>query len=99
MILPIVAYGDPVLKKEAEEILKKFDGMVLELTEEANEEGHLYASVNEKKIVEALKKQKINLKPDQILLPEHIKTIGEHEVELELHPEVKTKIKILVSKK
>lgn len=86
-------------KKEAEEILQKLDGVVLELAEDANDEGHLYGSVGEKKIVQALKKVRFNIAEDQINLPEHIKTVGEHEVELELHPEVKTKVKILVSKK
>ena len=32
-----------------------------------------------------------------INLPQHLKTIGEHEVEIELHPEVKTKLKVIVT--
>lgn len=86
-------------RKEAEEMAKKLEGFILEMAEDANEEGHLYGSINEKKIVQALKKEKMNISEDQINLPEHIKTVGEHEIELELHPEVKTKLKINVSKK
>jgi large subunit ribosomal protein L9 len=86
-------------KKEAEDLVQKFDGFVLEMKEDANDEGHLYGSVNEKKIAQAMKKERLNISEDQINLPEHIKTIGEHEVEIELHPEVKTKLKINLLKK
>lgn len=84
-------------KENAVELAKTLEGFVLELTEDANEEGHLYGSVNVKKIAEELAKNKIKIKEDSINLSEPIKTVGEREVELELHPEVKVKIKIRVS--
>lgn len=84
-------------KENAAELAKTMEGFVLEITEDANEEGHLYGSVNTKRIAEELAKNKIKIKEDLINLPEPIKTIGEHEVELELYPEFKTKIKIIVS--
>lgn len=84
-------------KEGALELAKKLDGITLELHEDTNDEGHLYGSVNEKKIAAALKERGINLKEENINLPQHLKTIGEHEVELELHQEVKSKIKILIS--
>lgn len=83
-------------KEASLELAKKLEGMAFELAEDANEEGHLYGSVNEKKIVASLKEQGIVVKEENINLPQHLKTVGEHEVELELHPEVKTKIKIIV---
>ena len=91
-------------KESALELAKKLEGLALsssngltlELSEDANEEGHLYGSINEKKIVAALKEKGIVIKEESINLPQHIKTVGEHEVEIDLHPEVKTKIKILV---
>ncbi len=84
-------------KESAAELAKTLEGFVLELAEDANEEGHLYGSVNAKRIAEELAKNKIKIKEDLINLPEPIKTAGEHEVELELHPEVKTKIKVVIS--
>ncbi len=84
-------------KESAVEVAKTLEGFVLELAEDANEEGHLYGSVNAKIISEVLAKKKIKIKEDSINLPEPIKMIGEHEVEIELHPEVKTKIKVKVS--
>ncbi len=84
-------------KESAVELAKTLERFVLELAEDANEEGHLYGSVNAKIISEALAKKKIKIKEDLINLPEPIKTVGEHEVEIELHPEVKIKIKVKVS--
>ncbi|MBI2669627.1 MAG: 50S ribosomal protein L9 [Candidatus Yanofskybacteria bacterium] len=86
-------------KETALELVKKLEGMTIEIKEDTNEEGHLYGSINEKKIATALKEQGVNLKEENINLPQHLKTAGEHEVELELHPEVKTKINILISSK
>ena len=83
-------------KEAAIELAKKLEGLALKLAEDANEEGHLYGSVNEKKIVAALKELGINLKEENINLPHHFKTVGEHEVGLDLHPEVKTKIKVMI---
>ncbi len=84
-------------KEGALELAKTLEGFVIEVTEDANEEGHLYGSVNAKIISEALAKKKIKIKEDLINLPEPIKTVGEHEIELEPHPEVKIKIKVRVS--
>jgi len=85
-------------KEEAEELAKKLEGFVLEIQEDANDEGHLYGSVNPKKIAAGLRAKGFGIEEDRINLPEPIKTVGEHEVEIELHPEVKTKIKAQISR-
>lgn len=84
-------------KEEALALTSRLDGIVLEIIADANEAGHLYGSVNEKMIAEAAHAKNIDIRPDQINLPQPLKTVGEYEVELELHPEVKTKIKIHIS--
>jgi len=83
-------------KEGALELAKKLEGLAVDIKEDANDEGHLYGSVNEKKIAHALKERGINLKEEYISLPQHLKTLGEHEVEIELHPEVKAKISVIV---
>ena len=84
-------------KEGSLELAKALEGVTLEFAEDANDEGHLYGSINEKKIAHTLKEKGINLKEEYINLPQHLKTVGEHEVELELHPEVKAKIKVVIS--
>ena len=78
-------------------LAKALEGVTLEFTEDANDEGHLYGSINEKKIAHTLKEKGINIKEEYINLPQHLKTVGEHEVELDLHPEVKSKLKVIIS--
>jgi large subunit ribosomal protein L9 len=84
-------------KDNAAELAKTIEGLVLEITEDVNEEGRLYGSINAKRIARELAKNKIKIKEGLINLPEPIKAIGEYEVEVELHPEVKTKIKVKIS--
>lgn len=84
-------------KERGLELVKQLEGATLEIKEDANDQGHLYGSINEKSIVYALKEKNFEISPDQINLARHIKTTGEHEVEIEFHPEVKTKIKIIVT--
>lgn len=90
-----VEYADQ--KERGLELVKQLESAILEIKEDANDQGHLYGSINEKSIAQALKEKSLDISPDQINLARHIKTTGEHEVEIELHPEVKTKIKIIVT--
>ncbi len=89
-------YSKDILAANA--VAEKLKSMTLEIKEDANQEGHLYGSVNQKKIVNALKNKGINLREEDINMPQHLKTLGEFEIELELHSEVKPKIKIVISR-
>jgi len=85
-------------KERGLEMVKKLEGLVLEIKEDANEQGHLYGSVTAKAIAQTLEHERgLNITADLINLEDHIKTVGTHEVEIEFHPEVKTKIKVMVS--
>lgn len=84
-------------KERGLELIKKFEGLELHIKGDANDQGHLYGSIDTKTIAKELRNQKINVNEDNINLPHNLKTTGEHEVEIELHPEVKTKIKIVVT--
>lgn len=84
-------------KKEALKMAEKLEGMEIKMSADASGEGHLYGSIGPKQIVQELKRHKLNLSEDQVELDKHIKTIGEHEIVLKLHPEVRTKIKVLVN--
>lgn len=89
---------DAANKEKAEQLVKALSDFTLEIQEDANEEGHLYGSINEKKITAELKNHNIIISEDDINLPQHIKTLGEHEVELEPHQGIKGILKIRVVK-
>ena len=83
---------DDQSKAAAEDIAKRLEGAVLEITEGANPEGHLYGSVDAKKIAHGLDNSlHIKINEDQIHLPHHLKTTGDHQIKLNLHtPRVAT---------
>lgn len=85
------------LKKErALDLIGKLENVDLEISAEANEEGHLYGGINTTDISELLRSKKFDITEDEINLPKPIKTIGEHDIELEFTPEIKTSIKLKV---
>ena len=89
--------GDIKNRAEAEEVAKKLEGASIEIAEGANSEGHLYGSIGERKIAEALKKAyHVELSDDQIILPHHLKTVGEHEVKIELFQTIATTLTVRV---
>ncbi len=49
----------------------------------ANPEGHLFAQIHAAQITELLAKtERVNLKPEQIIIPKPIKTVGEHQLKI-----------------
>ncbi len=74
----------------------EIDGNAYVVIRKAGETGHLYGSVNSRDIVEvmgggAIKRNMVNLETP-------IKTLGVHEVEIRLHPEVSSMITVNVAR-
>src|SRR3989344_4416840 len=84
-------------KTAAEEVAKRLEGASIEITEGANTEGHLYGSIDAKKIAHDLDKLlHIKISADQIELPHHIKTVGEHQVKINLFQTIATTLTVRV---
>lgn len=86
------------LRGDAEAVAKQLGGLKVEISMQAGEGDKLFGSVGTKDIAEALeaKGQKVDRK--KIVLPENIKTLGEHDVAVKLGYEVTATIKVIVSK-
>ncbi|MFC1703225.1 50S ribosomal protein L9 [Candidatus Omnitrophota bacterium] len=83
------------LQKLAEEI----SGISCTVTAEANEEEQLYGSISEADIAAALETEKnITVDSKLIFLEQPIKALGIYDVEIRLHPEVTTKIRVWVTR-
>ena len=63
---------------------------------EASEQGALFGSVTSRDIVKEFNDDNINISAKDVILKSNIKNIGEYEVEVVLHPEVISKIKVYV---
>ncbi len=83
-------------KVEAEALAGTMAGVALEFRELAGEEGQLYGSVSVADLAEALAARGHEVPRSQIKLDQPIKTLGEHEVMIRLHPEVAVQIHVTV---
>lgn len=62
----------------------------------ANNEGHLYGSVGAAEIVSALKQLGYSITPDQVRLEGVMKELGLYTVNIHLHSEIQTELKVWV---
>jgi len=77
--------------------LKAIEGLTLELSEKANEKGHLFAGVHKEEIIAHMKADKhIDLLPDFIVLDKPIKAVGEHTVEIKVKDKL-AKLKLVIT--
>jgi large subunit ribosomal protein L9 len=61
--------------------LKSIEGVTIELSGKANNQGHLFAGIHKEEIAPALKKEaRIDIDPEYITLDKPLKEVGEHEV-------------------
>jgi len=85
------------LAEQAKTMIKKLVGLKLEIKVKATKDGHLFGAVDEKIIATELNKKGYTVvQPENVKLKEHIKSVGEHEVEIKFSDEVKAKITVSV---
>ncbi len=79
------------------ELGKSLSKVVLTVMVKTGDDGKMFGSVTTGTIADAMKTQlEVSLDKKKIHLERPIHTIGEHDVELRLHPEVKCSVKVLV---
>lgn len=84
--------------KTVEELKNRIESLEINIKKKAGEEDTLFGSVTSSDIEEALKNEGIEIDKKNILLHEHIKKLGEYEVEIRIHPSIKANLKIKVEK-
>lgn len=85
-------------RQEAEAVAEKMHGLRLILVRSASEGGQLYGSVAARDLQEALKEQGYKVERRQIELDQVIKTLGQSNVILRLHPEVTVDVEVVVAR-
>ena len=84
--------------KEAEMIMKQIEKATCTFDRLADDKGHLYGSISEMDIVNALEEKGLTIDKTNVILEKHIKETGSHMVDIELEDKIKGKIKIKVVK-
>ena len=88
-------------KKIQEDLLLKnledLKGVTIEMSEKANDKGHLFAGIHKEELAPAIKKQtRLEILPEHIEMDKPIKEVGEHEVTVKIQ-EKSVKFKVIVT--
>jgi len=86
-------------KAGAIELKEKLDNLSITIPVLTQGENKIYGSIGVNEIAHALKEEGFNIEKGSILINEPIKSLGIFEVDVKLHPEVLTKLKIWIVKK
>lgn len=82
---------------EAEELAKRLSQMTLVFKLKAGEQGKTFGSVTSKDIAEALKReQKVEVDRTKVHLPEPLKALGVHQVEIRLLTDVRANVTVAI---
>ncbi len=85
-------------RQEAEKVGGKLDGLSVTLIRQAGEAGQLYGSVRSHDIADRVREAGFAIDRRQVQLSNPIKSVGVHEVRVELHPEVSVTISANVAR-
>jgi len=85
-------------KAEADKIGSKLDGKSFPVLRQASETGQLYGSVSPRDLADLLTENGFEVSRNQIALNVPIKTVGQHKVPVQLHPELEVTITVNVAR-
>lgn len=76
---------------------EKLAGMTVQIARKIGDEGKLFGSVTLKDVVDAMKASGVELSKSEVHLPEGpLKEIGDHKIQVTLHPEVNLTVTVSV---
>jgi large subunit ribosomal protein L9 len=82
--------------EEAKAAAAALANISIHIESKAGEGGHLYGSVTQAMIAEALAQQNVKVDPSGVVLDQPIKELGIYDVQLKLHGDVEGKVKLYV---
>jgi large subunit ribosomal protein L9 len=85
-------------KGEAAKVAEKIDGRNVVVLRQASETGQLFGSVNVRDIIASFAADGVTISRSQVMLDAPIKTIGKHQVNIAVHPEVETNVSVTVAR-
>lgn len=84
--------------KEAQALGEKLKSLQVSVSIKIGEGGRTFGSISTKEISQAAKDQlNLDLDKKKIMLKDHIKTLGSHDVPIKLHSQVTTSLKVVVT--
>ena len=84
-------------KGEAEAVAGKMTDLIVVIIRQAGETGHLYGSVSNRDVADAVTAAGFTIDRRQVLLQQPIKALGIHSTRVALHPEVTIEVRVNVA--
>lgn len=84
------------ISAESQQLAEKLKDFAVEIRASADENGHLYGSVNERHISDIINNAGFNIDIEQVLLSEHLKTIGEFPVSVKIYGDIRTEVLVRI---
>jgi large subunit ribosomal protein L9 len=85
-------------KSEAQKIADKLDGKSFNVLRQASDTGQLYGSVSGRDLAALITEAGIAVNRSQIALNAPIKTVGQHKLQVALHPEIDVSVTVYVAR-
>ncbi|HOQ04707.1 MAG TPA: 50S ribosomal protein L9 [Anaerohalosphaeraceae bacterium] len=82
---------------EKERLSASLEGVEISLTAKANEQGHLFGSVTEADIAEALQRKGFAVSAEMVHLEAHIKEVGTRDVVIKTASDLKATVRVIVA--
>lgn len=80
------------------DVAVKLEGFLCFIPARATEQGHLYGSVGAEEVAEVLFNSGFDsIRPANIVMPRHFEELGDYDLEVMLHPEVRVHITVRVA--
>ena len=83
---------------EAKDTLKEIGKLKIIFNKEADEKDQLYGSISKKEIIDFFYENKIKVKSDDLLIKQPIKSLGEHEIEINPYVDISEVFTLTVNK-
>lgn len=84
------------IKKDAEALAESIGDLTIEMGTKAGESGKIFGAITNTQVCDALKDRGFNIDKRIISFSSQIKELGEYEVTLDLHKEIKHSVKLSV---
>ncbi len=83
---------------EAKKLINEISKLKIEFKKEADEKKQLYGSISKKEVLDYLSNNGLQVKSDDLIIREPIKSLGEHQIEVNPYIDISEIFKITVIK-
>ena len=84
--------------KDAKNLIDQVSKIKISFKKEADEKDQLYGSISKKEIIDFFEENNVKIKSDDLILKQSIKSLGDHEIEINPYIDVTQTFKITVTK-